>query len=137
MSVYARYVGRCLMSLSLDSSLAGLPAGNMKLPDAIRIDNAHTWRRSRQTDRPSPAQVIGRRERETTAARRKRTGRAPGHPPQQISQQRGPGIIRYRGSSDCRILIVFHKPIMIAAAAPLRGSPDLHQQPHDHELLLP
>ncbi len=30
-----------------------------------------------------------------------------------------------------------HKPIMIAAAAPLRGPPDLHQQPHGHELLLP
>jgi hypothetical protein len=47
-------------------------------------------------------------------------GKAPGHPPQQIRQQRGGGIIRYRDSSDCRILIVFHKPIMIAAAAPLR-----------------
>jgi hypothetical protein len=46
---------------------------------------------------------------------------APGHLPQQIRQQRGPGIIRYRGSSDCRILIVSHKPIMIAAAAPLCG----------------
>jgi hypothetical protein len=65
-------------------------------------------------------------------------GKAPGHPPQQIRQQRGPGIIRHRGSSDCRILIVFHKPIMIAAAAPLRDHPrDLHQQPHDHELQLP
>jgi len=64
-------------------------------------------------------------------------GKAPGHLPEQIRQQRGPGIIRYRGSSDCRILIVFHKPIMIAAAAPLRGPPDLHQQPHGHELLLP
>jgi hypothetical protein len=29
------------------------------------------------------------------------------------------GIVGYRGGSDCRILIVFHKPIMIAAAAPL------------------
>lgn len=36
--------------------------------------------------------------------------KAPGHPPQQIRQQRGPGIIRYRGSSDCRILIVSHNP---------------------------
>ena len=45
-------------------------------------------------------------------------GKAPGHPPQQIRQQRGPGILRYRDSSDCRILIVSHKPIMIAAAAP-------------------
>ena len=49
--------------------------------------------------------------------------KAPGYPPQQIRQQRGPGIVRYRGSSDCRILIVFHKTIMIAAAAPLRGHP--------------
>ena len=64
-------------------------------------------------------------------------GKAPGHLPEQIRQQRGPGIIRYRGSSDCRILIVSCKPIMIAAAAPLRGPPDLHQQPHGHELLLP
>ena len=31
-----------------------------------------------------------------------------------------------------------HKPIMIAAAAPLRGHPsDLRQQPHGHELQLP
>ena len=50
-------------------------------------------------------------------------GKAPGHPPQQVRQQRGPGIIGYRGSSDCRVLIVSHKPIMIAAAAPLRGHP--------------
>ena len=49
-------------------------------------------------------------------------GKAPGHPSQQVRQQRGPGIIRYRGSSDCRILIVSHKPIMIAAAAPTRSS---------------
>ena len=35
-------------------------------------------------------------------------------------------------------MIVSHKPIMIAAAAPLRGqSPDLHQQSHCHELQLP
>jgi hypothetical protein len=54
-------------------------------------------------------------------------GKAPRHPPQKIRQQRGPGIIRYRGSSDCRILIVSHKPIMNAAAAPLRDNPpDLH-----------
>ena len=64
-------------------------------------------------------------------------GKAPGHLPQQIRQQRGPGIIRYRGSSDCRILIVSHKPIMIAAAAPVRGPPDLRQLPHGHELQLP
>jgi broad specificity phosphatase PhoE len=50
-------------------------------------------------------------------------GKTPGHPPQQVRQQRGPGIIRYRGSSDCRILVVSHEPIMIAAAAPLRGQP--------------
>jgi hypothetical protein len=30
-------------------------------------------------------------------------GKAPGDPRQQICQQRGPGIIRYGGSSDCRI----------------------------------
>jgi hypothetical protein len=40
---------------------------------------------------------------------------------QQVRQQRGPGLISYRGSSDCRVLIVFHKPIMIAAAAFLHG----------------
>jgi hypothetical protein len=50
-------------------------------------------------------------------------GKAPGHLSQQIRQQRGPGIIGYRGSSDCRALIVFHKPIMIAAAALLCGHP--------------
>jgi hypothetical protein len=33
-------------------------------------------------------------------------GKAPGHPPQQVSQQHGPGIIGYRGSSDCRVLSV-------------------------------
>ena len=32
------------------------------------------------------------------------------HPPQQVRQQRGPGIIRYRDISDCRILIVSHNP---------------------------
>ena len=48
-------------------------------------------------------------------------GKAPGHPPQQVRQQRGPGLIGYRGSSDCRVLVVSHQPIMIAAAAPLRG----------------
>jgi len=50
-------------------------------------------------------------------------GKAPGHLPQQVRQQRGPGLIGYRGSSDCRALIVSHKPIMIAAAASLRGHP--------------
>jgi hypothetical protein len=49
-------------------------------------------------------------------------GKAPGHPPQQVRQQRGPGIIGYRGSSDCRVLVVSHKPVMIAAAAPTRSS---------------
>jgi hypothetical protein len=39
-------------------------------------------------------------------------GKAPGDPSQQVRQQRGPGIIGYRG------LGVSHKPIMIAAAAP-------------------
>ncbi len=37
-------------------------------------------------------------------------GKAPGHPSQQIRQQRGPGIIGYRGSRDCRIVIVSHNP---------------------------
>jgi hypothetical protein len=37
-------------------------------------------------------------------------GKAPGHPPQQIRQQRGPGIIGYRDSRDCRVLIVPHNP---------------------------
>ena len=37
-------------------------------------------------------------------------GKAPGDPAQQICQQRGPGIIGYRGSSDCRVLIVSHNP---------------------------
>ena len=37
-------------------------------------------------------------------------GKAPGHPPQQIRQQRGGGIIGYRDSSGCRILIVSHNP---------------------------
>ena len=37
-------------------------------------------------------------------------GKAPGHLPQQIRLQRGPGIIGDRGSSDCRILIVSRNP---------------------------
>jgi hypothetical protein len=37
-------------------------------------------------------------------------GKAPGDPAQQVLQQRGPGIIRYRGSRDCRVLIVCHNP---------------------------
>ena len=48
-------------------------------------------------------------------------GKAPRDPPQQVRQQRGPGLIGYRGSSGCRVLVASHKPIMIAAAAPLRG----------------
>jgi hypothetical protein len=35
---------------------------------------------------------------------------APGYLPQQVRQQRGPGIIGYRGRSDYRILIVSHNP---------------------------
>jgi len=35
-------------------------------------------------------------------------GKAPGDPSQQVRQQRGPGIIRYRGGNDCRVLIVSH-----------------------------
>ena len=50
-------------------------------------------------------------------------GKAPGHPSQQIRQQCGPGIIGYRDSSDCRVLIVSHKPVMIAAAALLGDRP--------------
>ena len=37
-------------------------------------------------------------------------GKAPGDPPQQIGQQHGPGIIGYRGTSGCRVLIVSHNP---------------------------
>src|SRR5213075_1013218 len=48
-------------------------------------------------------------------------GKAPGYLSQQVRQQRGPGLIGYRGSSDCRVLVVSHKPIMIAAAASLRS----------------
>jgi len=48
-------------------------------------------------------------------------GEAPGDLPYQVRQQRGPGLISYRGSSDCRVLVVSCKPIMIAPAAPLRG----------------
>ena len=47
-------------------------------------------------------------------------GKAPGYPSQEVRQQRGAGIIGYRGSSDCSVLVVSHKPIMIAAAASLR-----------------
>ena len=36
--------------------------------------------------------------------------KAPSHPPQQISQQRRPGIIGYRDSRGCRILIESHNP---------------------------
>jgi len=37
-------------------------------------------------------------------------GKAPGHLSQQVRQQRGPGIIGHRGSSDCRVLFVYHNP---------------------------
>ena len=50
-------------------------------------------------------------------------GKTPGHPSQQIRQQRGPGIIRYRGSSDWPHLDRVSQPIMIAAAAFLRDHP--------------
>src|SRR5215470_3867156 len=63
-------------------------------------------------------------------------GKAPGDPPQQVRQQRRPGLIGYCGSSDCRVLAVSHKPIMIAAAAPLPGPSDLRQHAHGHELQL-
>ena len=64
-------------------------------------------------------------------------GEAPGYLSHQVRQQRGPGLIGYRGSSDCRVLVVSHKPIMIAAAAPLRHASELHQHAHGHELQLP
>jgi hypothetical protein len=48
-------------------------------------------------------------------------GKTPSDPSQQVRHQRGPGIIGHRGSSDCRVLVVSHRPIMIAAAALLRG----------------
>jgi hypothetical protein len=44
-------------------------------------------------------------------------GKAPGYFREQVRQQRGPGLIGYRDSSGCRILIVFHKTIMNAAVA--------------------
>jgi hypothetical protein len=56
-------------------------------------------------------------------------GKAPGYLSQQVRQQRGPGLISYRGSSDCRVLVVSHKPIMIAAAAPLRSPPTCAPHP--------
>jgi hypothetical protein len=37
-------------------------------------------------------------------------GEAPGDPSEQIRQQRGPGIIRYLGSSDRRVMIVSPNP---------------------------
>jgi NADP-dependent 3-hydroxy acid dehydrogenase YdfG len=39
-----------------------------------------------------------------------RRGKHPVTPPQQVGQQRGPSIIGYRGSCDCRVLIVSHNP---------------------------
>jgi hypothetical protein len=70
------------------------------------------------------------------AAARLPPGKAPGHPSQQIRQQRGPGIIRYRGSSDCRILIV-SQTHHDRGSRTSPWSSDLRQQPHDHELQLP
>jgi hypothetical protein len=44
-------------------------------------------------------------------------GKAPGHFREQVRQQlRADIIIGYRGSSGCRIIGVFHKPIVSAAA---------------------
>ena len=37
-------------------------------------------------------------------------GKSPGDPPQQVRQQRGPGIIGYRGSRGCHVLFVSHNP---------------------------
>ena len=65
-------------------------------------------RSSSSCDRPAPSAARRPSGRRTAGSP---AGKAPGHPPQKVRQQRGPGIIRYRGSSDCRILIVSHKPI--------------------------
>jgi hypothetical protein len=59
-------------------------------------------------------------------------GKAPGH----LSQQGGPGLIGYVAAATAASWLC-HKPIMIAAAAPLRGPRDLRKQPHGHELQLP
>ena len=45
--------------------------------------------------------------------------KAPGYLSHQLRQQRGPGLIGYRESSGCHVVVVSHKPIMIAAAASL------------------
>jgi hypothetical protein len=63
--------------------------------------------------------------------------KAPGHPAQQIRQQRGPGIIRYRRSSDCRTLIVSHNRNDCGSRTFSAISSDQRQQLHGHELLLP
>ena len=66
-------------------------------------------------------------------------GKAPGHLGKQVRQQRRPAaVIGYRGSSGCRIRVVFHKPIMNAAAAHDHGqAPDLRNHQHGHKLQLP
>ena len=66
-------------------------------------------------------------------------GKAPGHFGEQVRQQlRADIIIGYRGSSGCRIVHVFHKPIMNAAAAHDHGlASDLREHRHGHELQLP
>jgi hypothetical protein len=45
-------------------------------------------------------------------------GEASGYLGEQVRQQRRPALVTgYRGSSGCRVNVVFHKPIMNAAAA--------------------
>jgi hypothetical protein len=51
-------------------------------------------------------------------------GKAPGHFREQVRQQRRADIvIGYRGSSGCRLIVVFHKPIMSGSRP--RPRPDI------------
>jgi len=63
--------------------------------------------------------------------------KAPGYLSHQVRQQRGPGLIGYRGSSDCRVLVVSHTTHHDRGSRTSTRSPDLRQQPHGHELQLP
>jgi hypothetical protein len=68
-------------------------------------------------------------------------GKASGNFREQVRQHRCAAIIiGYRGSSGCRIIVVFHKPIMSAAAAHDHDhgpAPDLCKHQHGYELQLP
>ena len=66
-------------------------------------------------------------------------GLPPGkHPTEPVRRQRSAAIIGHGCSSGCRIIVVFHKPIMSAAAAPgPRLALDLRKREHGHELQLP